>query len=102
MASRLKLHEELTNILKSVNVYYQPPANVKLQYPCVKYSLSGSDIKRANNGAYSCTNRYEVTVVDLNPDSGIPETILKHFPMCSLDRGYPADNLNHFVLTLYY
>lgn len=102
MASRLKLHEELISILGNVNVYYQPPANVKLQYPCVKYSLSGSSIKRANNGVYNHANRYEVIVVDPNPDSCIHETILQHLPLCNLDRGYTADNLNHFVLTLYY
>ena len=102
MASRLKLHEELCEILESSNVYYQPPANVKLQYPCIKYSLDGSSTKRANNGVYNHTNRYEVIVVDPNPDSGIPEAILQRLPLCNFVRGYTADSLNHFVLTLYY
>lgn len=102
MASRLKLHEELCEILKNVKVYYQPPESVKLQYPCVKYSLSGMDQVRAGNLLYMKTNRYEVIVLDTNPDSDIPEKILAHFPMCSFDRGYTADNLNHFVLTLYF
>lgn len=102
MASRLKLHEELIEILENVKVYYQPPESVKLQYPCVRYSLSGMDQKRASNMLYNSTNMYKVIVLDTNPDSGIPEKILAHFPMCSFDRVYTADNLNHYVLTLYY
>lgn len=102
MASRLKLHEELCEILGTTNVYHQPPANVRLQYPCIKYSLDGSNIKRANNGVYAYADRYKVTVVDPNPDSEIYKKLLGKFPMCSFDRGYTADNLNHFVLTLFY
>jgi hypothetical protein len=32
----------------------------------------------------------------------MPNRILNHFQLCSFDRTYVADNLNHFVLTLYY
>lgn len=102
MASRLKLHEELCEILGSNNVYYQPPASIFMKYPCIRYSRSGIDHKRANNAIYNNTNRYEVIVIDSNPDSEIPDNILAHFPMCSFDRGYVADNLNHYVLSLYY
>lgn len=102
MASRLKLHEELCELLESRNVYYQPPASVLMKYPCIKYSRSGIDHKRANDMIYGNTNRYEVIVIDPDPDSKIPEKILSHFRMCSFDRGYAADNLNHFVITLYY
>lgn len=100
MASRLKLHEEFKTILGSKNVYFQPPTH--MNYPCIKYSLSGIDHKRADNTIYKNTNRYEVTVIDYDPDSTIHSKILEHFKMCSFDRSYPANNLNHFVLTLYY
>lgn len=102
MARKLNLQEELCNILGSRFVYFNPPESVKLNYPCVKYSLSGIDSKRANDRVYRHTNRYEVTVIDYDPDSTIHETILTTLPMCSFDRGYVADNLYHKVLTLYY
>lgn len=102
MASRHELHEELCLILESRNVYYNPPEGLKMKYPGIKYSLSGMDHKRANNRNYKSTNRYELIVIDYDPESMIHEKILMHFPMCRFDRGYTADNLNHKVITLYY
>lgn len=102
MASRLSLHEELCTILESQNAYYNPPASVKMKYPCIRYSLSGIDIKHANDRIYKDTNRYEVIVISDDPDSNIHEKILRHFQMCRFDRQYIADNLYHKVLTLYY
>ena len=102
MASRLQLHEELCEILGSRYVYYNPPESVKMSHPCIRYSLSGVDQKNANNNSYMRKKRYEITVIDLNPDSDIFEKILDNFEMCSFDRSYRSDNLNHFTLTLYY
>ena len=102
MASRLNLHEELCVLLRTRNVYFNSPSSVQMKYPCIRYSRSNVDVARANNSIYRNTNRYEITVIDKDPDSDIPDRILRHFEMCSFDRGYVADNLNHFVLTLYY
>lgn len=100
MASRLELHEKFKKILGSSNVYFQPPT--RMDYPCIKYSLSGISTKRANNAIYNSINRYEVIVIDYDPDSTIHTEILNSFRMCSFDRSYKANNLNHFVLTLYF
>lgn len=102
MASRHKLHEELCKLLGTNNVYFQPPSSVSMQYPCIKYSLAGINSKRANNQIYSSVNRYEIIVIDRDPDSNIHNDILRHFPKCGFDRPYTADNLYHKVLTLYY
>lgn len=102
MASRLELHEELCELLGSRNVYYQPPENLKMIYPCIRYSKSDVATKKASDRIYIKDNRYEITVIDKNPDSAIPDSILERFPYCSFDRWYPSNNLNHFVLTLYY
>ena len=102
MASRLELHEELCNILGSRNVYYDPPESVKMNYPAIRYSLSGIDHLRANNKIYKNTNQYSITVIDEDADSDIHNRILAHFPMCSFGRSYPSENLSHFTLTLYY
>lgn len=102
MASRLTLHEEFCNILGTRNAYYNPPESVKLKYPAIKYSRPGMNVKRANDAIYKSMNRYEVIVIDPDPDSTIGDKILTHFPMCSFDRSYKADNLNHNVYTLYY
>lgn len=102
MGSRLDLHEELCEILKSRNVYFNPPESVKMGYPGVRYKLAKPDVKKANNSIYQFINQYEVIVIDPDPDSEIPFKLLNQFPLCSLDRAYKADNLNHTVLTIYY
>lgn len=100
MATRLELQAKFEEILGSENVYFQPPA--RMSYPCIEYSLSGIATKRANNAIYNSINRYEVIVIDYDPDSTIHTKILDSFRMCSFDRSYKANNLNHFVLTLYF
>lgn len=102
MASRLELHEELCTILGTRYVYFQPPASVKMKYPCIRYSSDGVAVDRADNRSYVATKRYEGVVIDSNPDSVIADAMLEHFEMCSLNPGYTADNLNHFPFTLYY
>lgn len=102
MADRLELQSELEELLGSRNVYFNPPESLKMKYPCIRYSAESPDVKRANNGIYMLTRKYEGVVIDPNPDSIIAESILNTFQMCSLGSPYPADNLNHFPFTLYY
>ena len=102
MATRLELHEELCDLLGSRNVYFQPPESFKLTYPCIVYSLDGVNKQNANDSMYKNTNQYKITTIDADPDGDIHMKILRHFPMCSFDRGYKSDNLNHNSLTLYY
>ena len=86
MASRVELHEELCEILGSRNVYFQPPESVKMHYDAIRYELGGKDIKRANDDLYMMTNQYEGVVITRDPDTTIPDTILKHFKMCNFGR----------------
>lgn len=102
MASRLELHEELCEVLESRNVYFQPPASMKMQYDAIRYELGGKDVKRANNKIYQSMNKYEGVVITRDPDTMIPDKLLARFEMCSIGRPYPADKLNHYPFTLYY
>lgn len=102
MPSRLDLQTELETLLGSRNVYYRPPASIRMNYPAIRYNLDKYDTVYADNRAYRNTRRYSGVVIDRDPDSTIAENILAHFPMCSLDEPYVADNLNHFPFTLYY
>jgi hypothetical protein len=99
---RLKLHEELCELLGSRQVYYQPPASLMLKYPCIVYSKAGIDRRSANDRLYRMVDRYEVVLIEHDPDSDLVDRTLIHFPMCSLDRLYVADNLYHKSLTLYF
>lgn len=101
MRSRLELQTILEEILGSQEVYFQPPASVSMTYPAIVYSRSDIDSRFANNNPYALTTAYMVTVIDKNPDSKYVKKIAM-LPMCSYDRSYRSDNLNHDVFTLYF
>lgn len=100
-AQRLELQTILENLLGSRNVYFQPPESIKMQYDCIRYERSHISPKFANNRPYILQNCYQLTAIYRNPDSDLPEKIAM-LPMCSHERHYTADNLNHDVFVLYY
>lgn len=101
MAQRLELQAVLVNLLGSNNVYYQPPPSVKMQYPCIVYTRDNVDIAFADNKPYKNKTRYQIMIIDPNPDSEIHHKV-GELPMVSYDRFYTADNLNHDVYHLFF
>lgn len=101
MDKRLELHEILVDILGSRNVYFQPPASIRMKYPCIIYELDDIFTINADNTKYKTKKRYKITVVDEDPDSELVDKLHK-LQYCSFDRFYTSDNLNHFVFTLYF
>lgn len=101
MGSRLELQAKLEETLGSKNVYYQPPATLKLTYPAIVYSMSGMRREHADNKQYMKMTRYEITVIDKRPFNPAIDKIL-NFPYSDYDRPYKADNLYHDVLSLYF
>jgi hypothetical protein len=99
--TRIGLQLFLENLIGSRNVYFQPPPSFQLKYPCIIYNLADINNTHANNSAYIQDKMYTLTVIDSNPDSEISDKVSK-IPMCSFDRFYTSDNLNHFVYTLFY
>lgn len=83
------------------NVYFQPPSNVVMQYPCIVYKRDPADTEFADNIPYLVTRKYMVTVIDRNPDSNIPNLVAA-LPTALHNRSYPKDDLNHDVYTLYF
>lgn len=100
MGNRLKLHEKLKDLLGSDNVYYQPPSTKKMEYPAIRYSKKDITGEHADNIWYLQKDCYEVIVICRTPDHPVIKELL-NLPYCSWDRWYPADNMNHDVLTLY-
>ena len=101
MNNRVELHNILVELLGNNHVYYQPPENLKMEYPCIRYSKSNITSRHADNIKYVNKNRYEIMVIDKYPDNAVIEKILE-LPLSSYDRHYTADNLNHDVIRLYY
>ena len=95
--------QDLQDLLLAItdNVYFQPPNNIELVYPCVIYRWDRANTKFANNLPYKDARGYQLTIIDPNPDSGIPAKIAA-LPMCVFDRFFTADNLNHFVYNIFF
>ena len=101
MTAREEFQRFLKELLGSDQVFFQPPSNVQMAYPAIVYELSDIENEHADNVPYVQRTRYSITVIDKDPDSRIPFAISK-LPTCSFDRAYKSDNLNHYVLNLYY
>lgn len=101
MASRLQLQGKFEELLGTRNVYYEPPENLRMSYPAIRYVRSKIESKAANNAAYLISNCYEVTVIASDPDNPVINKLLA-LPMCKHNRHYKADGLNHDTFTLYY
>lgn len=99
MAPRLQLQTLLEEIVD--HVYFQPPANVQMEYPCIVYARDNARTQFAGNLPYRFAQRYQVTVIDRSPDSDIPEKVAA-LPTCIYDRFFAADGLNHDVFSLYF
>lgn len=99
--NRLKLQSVLEDILGSRNVYFQPPTNITMKYPAIVYTRVSDKTKYAGNSLYSRYIKYQITVMDRDPDSQIPQGV-SALQNCSFDRHFVADSLNHDVFNIYY
>lgn len=101
MANRLDLQAELEELLGSRNVYFQPPASVRINYPAIVYTRSDIDNTFADDSVYMQSHFYEVTVIDEDPDSRIVDAVSK-LPTCRFSRHFTSENLNHDTFIIYY
>lgn len=101
MDRRPDLGQIFRGILGTGNVYFQPPGNVKMAYPAIKYERSEMEVKHADNGVYNRRVQYMVTVIDSDPDSEIVDRV-SMLPLCRFERHYVQDNLNHDVFEIYF
>lgn len=102
MAQRLELQELLDSLLPAgQEAYFDPPPTVNMSYPCIRYELDRIDIRHADNQPFKHMKRYQLTVMDRDPDSDIPDKVAQ-LPRVAFDRKFTADNLHHFVFTLFF
>lgn len=99
MDSRLKLSQRLRD-LGVVNLYFQPPTDTQIKYPCVVYSLVQMPTEYADNTPYLQHDRYTVTVIDRNPDSPLRK-LVGGLHGSSFTTFFTKDELNHFVFNVH-
>lgn len=101
MDRRLTLQAKLEEILGSDHVYFNPPENYRLRYPCIVYDTDDVERLSADNFAYIKHVQYTVTYISTKPDMGMVYKLMD-LPLCSFERHYKADDLEHYVLNLYW
>lgn len=103
MKSRTELQTELEQLLGSRNVYFQPPENIKMKYPCFVYERSAMDMKLADNNKYNKYFRYQVMYITKEPDTNdFIAKVLDTFDYIRYSRHFIMDSLHHDVFDLYY
>ena len=98
--SRLEFHNVLVSALGSSNVYFQPPENLKLVYPCIVYSINNIDTTYADNNPYKSDVCYQVTLISRDPDDETRDKLLK-LQMSRYERQFKSNDLNHDVFRIY-
>jgi hypothetical protein len=101
VGTRLQLQAFLEVLLGSDAVFFQPPSNLQMTYPCIVFQIDDIVAQFADNKPYALEKRYMLTVIDRNPDSLIPDAVAG-LPKCKFDTHFVKDNLNHFVFNLYF
>lgn len=99
---------ELHRLLKSLyikgtpHVYYQPPKDQQIDYPCIIYKLDDMPAIHADNHPYLWDHRYQVTVIDRNPESPLRERVAALPTARMRTSPYAKDGLHHFIFSIYY
>jgi hypothetical protein len=101
MGTRLDLQALLGDLQEGVTVYFQPPPNVSMSYPAIVYNRDYRLVDYADNIAYSWATRYQITVIDADPDSLIPDKVAA-LPLTKYVRHYTTEGLNHDIYDLYF
>ena len=98
---RIQLQRILEEILGSTNVYFEPPENIKMKYPCIVYEKGTGLRTPADNKKYLYNQGYEVTYITKDPDSDIPDKLLE-LEYCQPERSFRSENLYHEVFFIYF
>jgi hypothetical protein len=101
VGTRLEFQQALEGLKTGLNVYFQPPPGFQMTYPAIVYNRDFRSNLFADNKPYRGTTRYQVTVIDADPDSEIPDLVAS-MPMNTFVRHYTTEGLNHDVYYVYF
>lgn len=86
MKTRDEIQSMLEEILGSKNVYFQPPTNTSIKYPCIVYKFVRFNVTPADNKPYLVTGRWDIHHMYKNPKNDLKEKFVFEVPFCSFDR----------------
>lgn len=72
-----------------------------MSYPAIVYNRYALNSQFADNFPYTRKTRYQVTVIDADPDSLIPDKVAG-LPLTTYVRHLTLQNLNHDIYDVYF
>lgn len=102
---RLQFHTKLKELCPTV--YYQPPPDVRLTYPCIVYSDGSPMTRRGDNKLYLQQRGYDVVYITRTPmgesyNSDDWFKFYNKFEYCNFGTHYISDNLHHYTYKIYF
>lgn len=101
MDRRLLFQAVLESLKVGMKVYFQPPSDITMTYPCIVYEHNPGSTKFANNRPYTYEQQYEVKLISRVPEPDLFQK-LAFLPKSLHARSYVTDNLNHSVFSIYF
>jgi len=99
LGRRLQLDAILTTITE--HVYFQPPEDIRMEYPCVVYEKAPGSTKYADNKPYAYDQQYELKLITEDPDDPIFDELVA-LSMSKHSQSYVAENLYHHVFAIFH
>lgn len=84
------------------NVYFQPPSNIQMVYPCIVYHKNPNFKRYGDNMIFIRKEVYQVKIIETDPESSIGNDMEEYFEYCSIVQVFTQDSLHHTVLRLYF
>lgn len=107
MKSLKQSRREFQKILESVispyggNVYFQPPENIKLKFPCILFEVSSMDLTHADNTLYERVIQFSVMYISKTTNEDVVDK-LTALPYSWFERHFVQDGLNHYIFRIFY
>lgn len=103
--SRIDIHTKLLQFANDngiKQVYFCPPDNAHIRYPCIVYNAKDNRLFPADNMAgYFNFVQYEATIITEDVDSDLHYKLADSFKYGSVRNTFIEDNVSHYVVSIY-
>lgn len=100
---RLFLHALLQEAFPDVTIYYRPPGNMLLKYPCIVYDKKALEPSFANMTTYVIGTRYQLSFLSELPgyfDAQLMYALHGPSVVITGNDSYETDDIVHDVFTI--
>ncbi len=80
----MKFHVKLLTYAQNhglKKVYFEPPAEIQMEYPCIVYRRDTPNIEYSDNIQYLLFARYHINIITTDPEADYPTSFPKDIGM---------------------